>query len=45
LQADFQYGPGAVNLKITGTDVTVTGAPAAGKPNACTGKFVPIPER
>jgi polygalacturonase len=44
-QADFQYGPGPVNLKITGTDVNVTGTPAAGKPNACSGKFVPIPER
>ena len=44
-QADFQYGPGPVNLKVAGTDVSVTGAPGGGKPNACTGKFVPIPER
>ena len=43
--ADLTFGPGAVNLKVAGEGVTVTGAPATGKPNACEGKFVPIPER
>jgi polygalacturonase len=44
-QADLVYGPGPVNLTVAGTDVSVTGAPGKGKPNACTGKFVPIPVR
>jgi polygalacturonase len=44
-QADLVYGPGPVNLKVTGPDVKVTGSPSAGKPNACTGKFVAIPVR
>jgi hypothetical protein len=30
-------------LRITGDDVTVTGEPGSGGPNACTEKFVPFP--
>jgi hypothetical protein len=43
--ADLAFGPGAVNLKVSGVGVTVTGAPSDGTPNACTGKFVAMPER
>jgi polygalacturonase len=43
--ADLTFGPGAVNLKVAGEGVTVTGAVSSGKPNACTGKFVAMPER
>ena len=43
--ADLKFGPGAVNLKVSGEGVTVTGAPSNGQPNACTDKFVPMPER
>ena len=42
--ADLNFGPGAVKLKVAGEDVAVTGAPSNGKPNACTGKFVPMPQ-
>jgi polygalacturonase len=43
--ADLKFGPGPVNLKVAGEGVTVTGTNGTGKANACTGKFVPIPER
>jgi polygalacturonase len=43
--ADLKYGPGPVNLKVSGEDVAVTGAPSNGQPNACRDKFVPMPER
>jgi polygalacturonase len=43
--ADLKYGPGAVNLKVAGEGVTVSGTPANGKPNACTDKFAPMPQR
>jgi polygalacturonase len=46
--ADLKFGPGAVNLKVAGEGVTVIGAVSIvsnGKPNACTDKFVPMPER
>ncbi len=43
--ADLKFGPGAVNLKVAGEGVTVTGAPSNGKPNDCTDKFVPMPQR
>jgi len=43
--ADFNFGPGNVNLTPKGTDVNVKGAPVTGTPNACTGKFVPLPVR
>ena len=43
--ADLNFGPGAVNLKVAGDDVAITGAPSNGKPNACTDKFVPMPNR
>lgn len=38
-------GPGPVNLRASGDDVTVTGTPGAGSPNACAAKFVPFPGR
>ncbi|HEY6390871.1 MAG TPA: glycosyl hydrolase family 28 protein [Bryobacteraceae bacterium] len=41
--ADFTLGPGPVNFKPSGNDVTVTGAPGNGAPNPCKDKFVPMP--
>jgi polygalacturonase len=43
--ADLKFGPGAVNLRVAGEGVTVTGTPSSGKPNTCTDKFVPMPQR
>jgi len=43
--ATLVYGPGPMNLKVTGEDVKVEGADGQGSPNACTGKFVPLPGR
>jgi hypothetical protein len=34
----------ATNLKVSGQNVTVTGAAAKATPNACTDKFVPMPK-
>lgn len=42
--ADLAFGPGPVNLKVTGDDIKVTGSLGEAKPNACTGKFVPMPK-
>jgi polygalacturonase len=41
--AELTFGPGAVNLKVSGEDLKIDGTPAATPPNACTGKFVPMP--
>jgi polygalacturonase len=41
--ADFTLGPGPVNFKPSGNDVSVTGTPGKGAPNACRDKFVPMP--
>jgi len=38
--AEVDTGPGAFNLNVTGTDVTVTGSAGKSVKNACTGKFV-----
>jgi len=43
--ADFTLGPGPVNFKPAGNDVTVTGTPGHGAPNACKDKFVPMPAK
>ena len=43
VQADLTLGPGPVNFRPTGDDVTVTGTPGQGRPNACQDKFVPMP--
>jgi len=43
--ADLNFGPGAVNLKVAGEGVAIAGSPSNGKPNACTGKFIPMPDR
>jgi polygalacturonase len=43
--ADLTYGPGPMNLKLSGQSVRIIGTPGPGKPNACTDKFVPLPER
>ena len=43
--ADLALGPGPVNFRPSGQDVTLRGAPAAGAPNACRDKFVPMPEQ
>ncbi len=43
--AAVKLGPGPVNFKPTGEDVTVEGAPGDGAPNSCQDKFVPMPIR
>ena len=42
---DFVLGPGPVNFVPAGEDVKVVNSIAGGNPNACTGKFVPLPVR
>ncbi|MGA2270923.1 MAG: glycosyl hydrolase family 28 protein [Bryobacteraceae bacterium] len=42
--ADLKFGPGPVNFRLSGEDVTITGAPGKGNPNACKDKFVPMPK-
>lgn len=41
--ANLVLGPGPVNFRPSGQDVTLRGVPGAGAPNACRGKFVPMP--
>ncbi len=41
--ADIKIGPGAFNLKLTGSWVTVSGSGGPSVKNACTDKFVPFP--
>jgi polygalacturonase len=36
-------GPGPVNFRPAGDDLQIAGAPGKGTPNACEGKFVPLP--
>jgi polygalacturonase len=43
--ADLTFGPGPVNIHPEGPEVRVTGNPGKGSPNACVGKFVPMPEK
>jgi len=43
--ADLTLGPGLVNFHPAGEDVTVSEVPGKGAPNACSGKFVPMPSR
>jgi polygalacturonase len=40
--AALSLGPGPVNFRPTGEDVSVAGEPGMGYPNACDGKFVPF---
>jgi polygalacturonase len=37
------FGPGAANIRVSGSGVTVSGKPGIGRPNPCTDKFVPLP--
>jgi len=41
--ADLILGPGATNIQVTGNDVKISGVTGSTKPNACDGKFVPLP--
>jgi len=41
--ASLTVGPGSVNFRPQGEDVSVSGNAAGATPNACTGKFVPFP--
>jgi polygalacturonase len=41
--AALTLGPGAVNFRPEGADVSVSGTPKAASPNSCAGKFVPFP--
>jgi polygalacturonase len=41
--ATLILGPGPVNFRPEGEDVSVSGNPAIGSPNSCVGKFVPFP--
>ena len=43
--ADITFGPGPVNFRPSGPDVTVQGKPGKGSPNSCLDKFVPLPLR
>jgi polygalacturonase len=42
---DFVLGPGPVNFLPAGEDVKVVNSAGTGSPNACEGKFVPLPVR
>jgi polygalacturonase len=42
--AELTFGPGPVNLKLTGPDVTVKTVGGTAAPNACVGKFVELPK-
>ncbi len=41
--ADITYGPGPVNLKLSGSDSTIKGSPSSMQPDSCSGKFVSFP--
>ena len=41
--AEIVEGPGAVNLRVSGDDVKVTGHPGNTMPEACADKFMPFP--
>ncbi len=41
--ASLTFGPGPVNIQVQGDDVHVTGTARSTQPNACDGKFVPLP--
>ena len=43
--AEVRIGPGAFNLTVTGTDVTVVGSGGKSLKNACAGEFVDFPLR
>ncbi|MGH9353297.1 MAG: glycoside hydrolase family 28 protein [Terriglobia bacterium] len=43
VHADVSLGPGPVNFRPRGEDVTVAGNPGTGNPYACEGKFPPLP--
>jgi hypothetical protein len=43
--AEVTAGPGAFNLNVTGTDVTVSGSAGKSVKNACAGKFADFPLR
>lgn len=43
--ASVTLGPGPVNFRPVGEDVTLVGKPGAGTPNACAEKFVPLPRK
>jgi polygalacturonase len=42
--AGLESGPGPVNFRPAGPDVTIAGAAGRGRPNACQDKFVPMPK-
>ncbi len=43
--ADVKLGPGPLNLRISGPDVTISGRPGNGPRNTCAGRFVAFPLR
>jgi len=43
--ADIQLGPGPVNFRPEGEDVSLTGKPGRGEVTSCEGKFVPMPKK
>jgi polygalacturonase len=43
--AELKLGPGPVNFLPSGEDVKIVGKPEEGTPNACEGKFIPLPVR
>jgi polygalacturonase len=43
IHALVTLGPGPVNFRPAGDDLKIAGEPGQGAPNACEGKFVPLP--
>ena len=43
IHALITLGPGPVNFRPAGDDLKIAGVPGQGTPNACDGKFVPLP--
>jgi polygalacturonase len=43
IHTDFTFGPGPVNLVLTGDDSTVTGKEVSGTLPSCATKFIPFP--
>jgi polygalacturonase len=41
--AGLSFGPGPVNIQVSGDDVQVTATARSAPPNACENKFVPLP--
>ena len=43
IHALVTLGPGPANFRPAGDDLKIEGSPGKGAPNACEGKFIPLP--